>query len=88
MLEPYETADSGGRIVCIRHGLLRCGDCAYIDELEVYIVELENKKNRYREAFKDIRTEIYDAVSHKKSSLEILEAISKVTLEALESESE
>ncbi len=37
-----------GRILCKQHGLLRCSDCAYIDDLE-------KENNRYREKFEAIQ---------------------------------
>lgn len=44
-MKQYEELDSGGRVVCKTHGMLRCSECEYVDELEQ-----ENKW--YRETLK------------------------------------
>lgn len=42
-MKSFETTDSGGRIVCKEHGLLRCSECAYIAELESEVFRLQGE---------------------------------------------
>ena len=43
-----------GYDVC-KHGRIRCAECAYVEELEDRIEELEQQNKRYREALEEIK---------------------------------
>ncbi len=42
-MKSYETTDSGGRVVCKVHKMLRCAECAYIAELESEVFRLQDE---------------------------------------------
>jgi len=46
-----------GYDVC-KHGRIRCAECAYVEELEDRIEELEQQNKRYREALEKISAPI------------------------------
>ena len=43
-----------GYDVC-KHGRIRCAECAYVEELEDRIEELEQQNKRYREVLEEIK---------------------------------
>jgi len=45
-MKSYETTDNGGRVVCKEHGRIRCGDCAYVAELEAEVARLKAETER------------------------------------------
>ena len=46
-----------GYDVC-KHGRIRCAECAYVEDLEDRIEELEQQNKRYREALEKISAPI------------------------------
>ena len=46
LIKDYEHMVNG-RVLCKEHGLIRCSECAYVDDLE-------KQNKRYREALEEI----------------------------------
>ena len=68
-----------GYDVC-KHGRIRCAECAYVEELEDRIEELEQQNKRYREALEKISAPI-DKVTYAD-----MFAVKQIARQALEGE--
>jgi len=75
-----------GYDVC-KHGRIRCAECAYVEELEDRIEELEQQNKRYREALEEILAESYEEAGlHPDTNMQLETFIAKTARKALEGE--
>lgn len=61
-MKQYEQTDEGGRIVCKSHGLIRCKECAEINDLkesyERHFIQLEAENQTLASANQDLLKDI------------------------------
>jgi len=70
--------------VC-KHGRIRCAECAYVEELEDRIEELEQQNKRYREALEEILAEAYEEAGvHPDTGMQLETYIARIARQALE----